>query len=158
MVVSRQEEKQNFVEEVGNAFEQTGLPRMAGRIFGWLLICSPPHQNAEQIGRALLASKGSISTSTRLLIQHNLIERVSLPGVRHDYLRLKTGATGFMIEHGIDGEVRMFRQLTERGLKLIDKDNTESREILKEMNELYHFMERELPLLRKRWLDGKKGK
>ena len=98
MVSEKQDEKQEFVEEVGMVFEQTGLPRMSGRIFGWLLVSDSPQQNAEQIGKALLASKGSISTSTRLLIQHGLIERVSLPGVRHDYFRLRANALGRMVE------------------------------------------------------------
>ena len=156
MTANHQEEKQQFVEEVGIVFEQTGLPRMAGRIFGWLLVSDPPHQNAEQIGKALLASKGSISTSTRLLIQHNLIERVSLPGVRHDYFRIRSSAMGHMIERGIDEEVKMFRQITERGLKLVDRKNSQSKRILEEMHELYLFMEHELPLLRERWFRERK--
>jgi DNA-binding transcriptional regulator GbsR (MarR family) len=152
MVTNRQEEKQQFVEEVGIVFEQTGRPRMAGRIFGWLLVADPPHQNAEQIGKALLASKGSISTSTRLLIQNSLVERVSLPGVRHDYFRVKPSAMERMIERGIDDEVKMFRQLTERGLKLVDETNEESKKILTEMHELYLFFEKELPALMEKWV------
>ena len=45
----RQDEEQRFVEEVGIVFEQTGLPRMAGRILGWLLISDPPHQSTDQL-------------------------------------------------------------------------------------------------------------
>ena len=37
----RQVEEKQFVEEVGIVFEQTGLPRMAGRVLGWL--SSPTH-------------------------------------------------------------------------------------------------------------------
>jgi len=88
----RQVEWQNYVEEVGIIFEQTGLPRMAGRILGWLIIADPPHQSATQITEALIASKGSISTITRLLIQLGLVERISLPGVRQDYFRIRADA------------------------------------------------------------------
>ena len=83
-----QGEERNFVEEVGLFFEQTGMPRMAGRILGWLLISDPPHQSTDELAGGLIASKGSISTNTRLLIQIGLIERLSLPGVRHDYFRI----------------------------------------------------------------------
>ena len=55
-------EKKRFIEEVGLLFEQTGLPRMAGRILGWLLIANPPHQTTSHLTEALLASKASIST------------------------------------------------------------------------------------------------
>ena len=58
----RQTKEKQFAEEVGIVFEQTGLPRMAGRILGWLLIAEPPHQSTEQLINALMASKGSIST------------------------------------------------------------------------------------------------
>ncbi|TES89068.1 MAG: MarR family transcriptional regulator, partial [Dehalococcoidia bacterium] len=53
-----QAEEKQFAEEVGIVFEQTGIPRMAGRILGWLLISDPPHQSTEQLTKALLASKG----------------------------------------------------------------------------------------------------
>ena len=152
----RQTEKQLFVEEVGIVFEQTGLPRMAGRVFGWLLVSEPPQQNAEQIGKALIASKGSVSTSTRLLIQHGLIERLSMAGVRHDYFRLKMDALGHMIERGIDDEVKLFRQLAERGLGIVTNKTSVTHKWLEEMRDLYVFLERELPLLRERWLKQRK--
>ena len=152
----RQTEKQLFVEEVGIVFEQTGLPRMAGRLFGWLLVSDLPQQSAEQIGRTLIASKGSVSTSTRLLIQHGLIERLSMPGVRHDYFRIKTDALGHMIERGIEDEVKLFRQLAERGLGLVTDKTSENIKWLEEMRDLYVFLESELPVLRERWLKQRK--
>ena len=87
MFNNRQQEAKNFVEEVGIAFEQTGLPRMAGRVFGWLLISDPPYQSSTELAEALMASKGSISTTTRLLIQLGLAERFVIPGERHDNFR-----------------------------------------------------------------------
>ncbi len=140
-----------FAEEVGIAFEQTGLPRMAGRILGWLLISDPPHQSMEQLTSALKASKGSISTTTRLLIHHGLIERISLPGVRHDYFRLRSGAWQHMIGRGLTGEIKMFRQLAERGLGLIDEKTTTNSKWLKEMLNVYTFLEQEFPALLERW-------
>ena len=110
-----QAEEKQFAEEVGIVFEQTGMPRMAGRILGWLLISDPPHQSMEQLTKALIASKGSISSMTRLLIQLGLIERLSLPGVRHDYFRLRSDAWQHMIGRGLTGEIRMVRQLAEQG-------------------------------------------
>ena len=77
-------EKQ-FVEEVGILFEQTGMPRMAGRILGWLSVSDSPHQTTSDLAEALMASKGSISTMTRFLIRIGLIERISPLGQRRDY-------------------------------------------------------------------------
>jgi len=152
------EEKQ-FVEEVGMVFEQTGLPRMAGRIFGWLLISDPPHQSTDQLAEALMASKGSISTTTRLLIQTCLIQRFSLPGVRHDYFRLRPDAWRHMIRHGLEDEIKMFRQLAEHGLGLPTDKTPLTRQWLEEMRDMYLFFERALPALVERWeQEHKKGK
>ena len=73
-----------FVEQAGLLFEGLGVPRMAGRILGWLLICDPPYQSMGDLVEALQASKSSISTMLRLLAQSGLIERTSLPGQRRD--------------------------------------------------------------------------
>ena len=140
-----------FAEEVGIAFEQTGLPRMAGRILGWLLVADPPHQSMEQLTSALTASKGSISTTTRLLIHHGLIERISLPGVRHDYFRLRSDTWQHMIGRGLTGEIRMFRQLAEHGLDLLGEKTTANSKWLKEMLDVYTFLEQEFPALLERW-------
>ncbi|MFQ5996082.1 MAG: GbsR/MarR family transcriptional regulator [Dehalococcoidales bacterium] len=148
---SEQAEEQRFVEEVGIVFEQTGLPRMAGRILGWLLISNPPHQSTDQLVEALMASKGSISTMTRLLIQIGLIERLSLPGVRHDYFRLRPDAWQHMIRRGLEDEIRMVRQLAERGLELLADKTPLTRKWLEEMRDVYTFLEREFPALLERW-------
>ncbi|MFC1920422.1 GbsR/MarR family transcriptional regulator [Chloroflexota bacterium] len=160
MADNKEAEKQLFVEEVGISFEQTGLPRMAGRIFGWLFVADSPQQSTDQIAKALLASKGSISTSTRLLIQLGLITRVSQPGVRQDYFQLRTDALRHMVERGIEDEVKMFRQLAERGLVLITDKTSTTRKLMEEMRDLYIFLEAELPLLQERWQkqQDKKGK
>jgi len=144
-------EEKHFVEHVGIVFEQTGLPRMSGRILGWLLISDPPHQSMSQLVEALMASKGSISTSTRLLIQIGLIERLSLPGVRHDYFRLRPDAWQHMIRRGLEDEIKMVRQLAEYGLELLKDKTPLTQQWLEEMRDVYTFLEREFPVLLQRW-------
>jgi len=146
-----QKEEKQFAEEVGIVFEQTGMPRMAGRILGWLLISDPPHQSTEQITKALIASKGSISTMTRLLIQVGLIERLSLPGVRHDYFRLRSDAWQHMIGRGLTEEIKMVRQLAEHGLELLGDKTPVTKNWLEEMRDVYTFLEHEFPTLLERW-------
>ena len=148
---SHQTKDKLFAEEVGIVFEQTGMPRMSGRILGWLLISDPPHQSTEQITKALMASKGSISTMTRLLIQIGLIERLSLPGVRHDYFRLRSDAWQHMIGRGLTEEIKMVRQLAERGLELLGDKTPVTKNWLEEMRDVYTFLEHEFPTLLERW-------
>ena len=53
--------KRRLIEDFGILFEGGGLPRMSGRVFGWLLISSPQHQTAGEIAAGVGASKGSMS-------------------------------------------------------------------------------------------------
>jgi DNA-binding transcriptional regulator GbsR (MarR family) len=68
-----------------------GLPRMAGRVLGELLICDPPAQSLTDLCDILQASKSSVSTTTRLLTEMGLIERVALPVPRQVYFQFKSG-------------------------------------------------------------------
>ncbi|HUU64742.1 MAG TPA: transcriptional regulator [Dehalococcoidales bacterium] len=152
----RQLEEKRFVEEVGLVFEQTGLPRMAGRILGWLIISEPPHQSTDQLTQVLMASRGSISSMTRLLIQIGLIERMSLPGVRHDYFRLRSDAPQCMIRRGLEDEIKMVRQLAERGLELLTDKTPLTQRWLEELRDVYAFLEQEFPTLLERWEQERK--
>ncbi len=141
---------QHFVEEVGLLFETLGFPKMAGRVFGWLLISSPPHQSPGELATILQASKGSISTMTRLLEQIGLIERVSLPGQRRDYFRIKPNAWTEMTRRRM-AQMTAFRQLAERGLELLQTDNPQLSDRLTEMRDVHAFFEQELPQMIERW-------
>ncbi len=143
--------ERQFIEEFGIVMEQTGLPRMAGRILGWLLISTPPHQSSEQLVNGLDASKGSISSMTRFLIQVSLIERMSLPGVRRDYFRVRADAWQNMIRRGLEDEIKMVRQMAERALELLADKPPLTRLWLEEMCNVYNFLEREFPTLLERW-------
>lgn len=131
-------------------FERVGFPRMSGRIFGWLLISQPPQQSTGELAEVLQASKGSISTMTRLLIQIGLIERVSLPGERRDYFQIKPHAWSQMTKQRIS-QIATFRELAEKGLGILEGTSTDHRERLQEMCDIHAFWERELPLLDQRW-------
>lgn len=143
--------EREFVEEFGIVMAQTGLPRMAGRILGWLLISDPPHQSSEQLVKGLEASKGSISSMTRFLIQVSLIERMSLPGIRRDYFRIRPDAWPNMIRRGLEDEIKMVRQLAERAMELLADKPPLTRRWLEEMCNVYNFLEREFPTLLERW-------
>ena len=143
--------ERTFTEEVGVVFEQTGMPRMAGRVFGWLLISVPPYQSPAELANVLRASKGSISTTVRLLLQMGLIERHIISGERHDHFKISPDALQKTINHGIVEEIKLFRGLAERGLKLIDKEDINRRHWVEEMYSRYLFLEKAFPKLMERY-------
>ena len=139
-------EKKHFVEDVGLLLEQGGQPRMAGRIMGWLLICDPPYQSTSELAQMLGASKASISTMTRLLLQMGLIERVGVPGHRRDHFRIKAGAWTELLRQQMD-EVSAGRRLGDRGLELLEGKSADLKQRLKEVRDWYVFLEEEFPAL-----------
>ena len=75
-----------FTDRIASLFEHEGLPPIAGRIFG-LLLLSEEARSLDQLSEALGISKASASTNARLLARFGLIEPVHRPGSRRDYYR-----------------------------------------------------------------------
>lgn len=103
-------EASRFVEMVGRFWESWGQPRTAGRILGWLMICDPPEQSSADLGEALDASAGSVSTTTRQLMQVGLVDRVTFPGDRASYFRLHEHAWIQVMQARLEG-IRGLHQL-----------------------------------------------
>jgi DNA-binding transcriptional regulator GbsR (MarR family) len=73
-----------FIERMGLALESDGMPRIAGRIFGLLLVTEDA-LSLDEIAADLGVSKASVSTNARLLEQRGVLERISRPADRRDY-------------------------------------------------------------------------
>jgi DNA-binding transcriptional regulator GbsR (MarR family) len=81
------EAAQHLVERMGLALEAEGLPRIAGRLLGFLLV----HEGAfslDDLADELHVSKASVSTNARQLERYGLLERTSAPGDRRDYYQM----------------------------------------------------------------------
>lgn len=85
----REEKLLEFAEEFALVYE-LDVPRIAGKILGYLLVCDPPTRTQRELAEMLSASRGSVSTMTRLLERFGWIERVSVPGQRQ--VRYRVGA------------------------------------------------------------------
>lgn len=88
----------DFVDAIGLHFEAMGAPKMMGRILAWLMVCEPPVQSSQQLMDQLQTTSGTISTNTRLLMLHELIERVEVPGTRASHFRLVPDASQKMMQ------------------------------------------------------------
>ncbi|HET7027973.1 MAG TPA: MarR family transcriptional regulator [Candidatus Limnocylindrales bacterium] len=140
-----------FVEEMGQILASYGMTPMAGRMWGWLLICEPPEQTAADIAEALGASRGAISGTARILAGAGFIRRTMRRGDRREWFNAKPDALeSFLLNAG-----RIYAQLrgvAERGLIATSDRSPESRERLEEMRDLLAFVEREVPAIIERFL------
>jgi len=146
MEISQPFEEMHFIEDIGLFFEQMGMPRMAGRILGALLISDPPAQSINDLAERLLTSKSSISIMARLLVEDGLIERVASPIPRRDYYRFKPGGWMLYMRQWL-GLMSALHQITERGLLLVNNKPPELKRRLQDAHDLFSFIEQEFPAL-----------
>jgi len=139
-----------FVEEVALFFESGGMPRIAGRIVGYLLVCDPPHRSVTELAQELDVSKGSVSTMTRMLRNTGLLEQAPVPGERARYMRLRDDGFEAVFEHQLR-QVSAFAELASKGLTLLESDAHDRSLRLRTLAALYGFYEREMPRLLQRW-------
>ena len=122
-----------FVEGMGLFFESEGGPRIAGRLFAFLLLQDEP-QSLDALAESLRVSKASISTNARLLEERGLVERVSRPGDRRDYY-IAAPDQSRTVELRLEG-VRQMGALLEQALDAIPRRRRAARERLTRMIEL----------------------
>ena len=79
----------DVVEQVGVWFSSLGVPRAAGQMFGYLLVCDPAEQAASEIAAGIGISRASVSSSARLLMTMNALEERHRVGDRKTYYRLR---------------------------------------------------------------------
>jgi DNA-binding transcriptional regulator GbsR (MarR family) len=137
------EEEQRFVERMGRHFEAEGVPRIGGRLFGFLLLQEEP-RSLDEMTEHLRVSKTSVSTNARLLDQLGLIQRVTRPGDRRDYYEVapdQTRTLEFRLRHIREmGDLLANaahglsdRPFLERRLTLMRRYNAEALTLLEEL-------------------------
>ena len=145
------DEEAAFVEEMGLFLGSSGMTPMAGRMWGWLLICDPPEQTASDLAAELHASRGAISGTARLLAAAGMVRRTRRRGDRREYFTAPPGALRALLA-GAGASFRRFREITEDGLEVVGDRPPAARARLQEIHDAYAFFEREYPALIERYL------
>ncbi len=142
-------EELRYVEDLGGFMESLGSSRMAGRVWGTLLISDQPEMSAAEIAEELGASAGSISTATRSLIGFGMLERRRRPGDRKDYFAVGPDSYITLIrrrEHAIE----IFSDLIRRGLTIVE-DRELPRRRLAEFQDFYVWLSDRFHQLIEEW-------
>jgi DNA-binding transcriptional regulator GbsR (MarR family) len=145
------EGESEFIEEMGQFLGSYGMTPMAGRMWGWLLVCDPPEQTAAQIAEALQASRGAISGTARILATAGMIRRSTRRGDRKEYFSAPPEALDSMLASA--GAVyRRLREIAERGLVATAEQSPGARARLEEFRDVVAFIEVEIPTVISRFL------
>ncbi len=109
-----------FIESMGLSAEADGMPRIAGRMWGYFVIEGGPRSFAE-LAERLQVSRGSISTNARLLRELGILEQISLPGDRQDYYRLADQPYDALLQGYVE-RMRIRLRNAERALRDLPSD------------------------------------
>ena len=147
----KQSSIERFVEELGILLElEAGTPRMVGRTLGWLLVCDPAEQSAAELAEMLQASKGSISTATRVLLRMGLVGRVRFRGERFDRFRVQPEAWDEFFWR--DEQFKTPRRVLRIGLDALAAEPPGRRARLEKLDAMYARWQERMPKLREEYL------
>jgi DNA-binding transcriptional regulator GbsR (MarR family) len=144
----------SFIDAAGTwCAKAYGVPKMAGRVLGYLLVCDPAEQTAAQVAEALDASKGAISGATGWLVRTKLIERLHVRGERADRFRLRPEAWADQLRD--EATMRETRTLLGQGLEALAGTPPTRPARLQELDAFYAWLERRMPTLWEEWQQHK---
>jgi len=104
-----------FVEQIAVLLEADGMPRVAGRLFGLLLV-SDDARSLDELAEQLGVSKASISVNARLLEDKGVVERISRQADRRDYYRIADDLLERTLEQRMN-KMRRFQQAMASGCR-----------------------------------------
>lgn len=138
--------KQDLIQQLINAYSEAyakqGYSSLMGKIVA-LLIASPEPLSLDQISEKLQMSKGPISQISRKLKDHNLIEKVWIPGERKDFYRAAPDIFGQAFANyaaSMKNNMEMGAQFSEVAENLEVKD-AQAKHIKNRMDEMKQFYE-----------------
>lgn len=122
---SEAERISRFIESMGVLTENEGFPRIAGRLFG-LLLLTPGELSLDDIAERLGVSKASVSNDARRLTQMGFVERRSRPGDRRDYYAIAPNAFACSLEMRLE-RMQKFHKLLETARELSNAEEVRVR-------------------------------
>ena len=118
----RELRRRAYADEFGSMWAGTGGPMMDGRVMGYCMIMQEPFISSADLCAVLNASAGSVSMSTRRLVEVGYLKRHVVAGDRSHYFRADSDIWGSWLA----GERRYLdreRQAIELGLAVLDPDD-----------------------------------
>jgi DNA-binding transcriptional regulator GbsR (MarR family) len=147
------DEKQ-FLSNFSTYMEASGLSATAGSIVGWLLICEPQYQSANQLKYVLGVAKSTISTTVRSLTAIGFIKKVRIHGLKGDYYQYNYDLANDSFKKRAEG-LKPFINLYEQARDLNTPDS-ERRNKLDEMIEQSLYFQRKYAEMAGEWEEYRK--
>ncbi|MFU8806697.1 MAG: GbsR/MarR family transcriptional regulator [Bradymonadaceae bacterium] len=139
----------NFVERFGLLSEEDGQSRIAGRLFGLLILRDDP-MSLDDIAEVLQVSKASVSTNARRLDEGGVLERTTKPGDRRDFYRVCPNALETTFDR-IKYRMSSIVELVQATIPHLPAESGGAKRRLEEMRDWHVFLLKETDEMLMRW-------
>jgi DNA-binding transcriptional regulator GbsR (MarR family) len=142
-------EVSQFVERFASVLEESGVPRMAARVFAVLLATDSGRLTAAELSAHLQISPAAVSGAVRYLIQTSLISREREPGSRRDVYRLHDDEWYEAI-YRREALLARWERAVREGAEAVGTDTPAGRR-LADTASFFAFLQTEMPAMLERW-------
>jgi DNA-binding transcriptional regulator GbsR (MarR family) len=144
------------VERITQMLAENGLPRMAARVFAFVLADDADRYTASELARGLRVSPAAISGAVRYLVDVGLLFKEREPGMRADLYRVyDDDVWGAIMSARIPAMDRWMEALDEAVGEIGSARRGGQR--LVETKEFYAFMRRETGEMMERWKEHRRA-
>jgi predicted transcriptional regulator len=143
-----------IVERLGRLLAEWGLPRMAARVLFVLMTADESSLTAAELADRLGVSPAAISGAVRYLTHIHMVERDVVSGSRRDRYRL-VDDSWYEVTIEKMTLITTLADIAREGVDAAGGPATPAGARLAGMRDFYDFVQKELPVLLRRWQEQK---
>jgi DNA-binding transcriptional regulator GbsR (MarR family) len=138
------------VERFAQTLEMSGMPRMAARVFAYVLAEDSDRYTAAELAEGLRVSPAAISGAVRYLVDARLLFREREPGMRGDLFRVYDDDVWSAIMAARVPVLDQFVAGIDEAIRLVGADGPGGHRLV-ETREFFRFMQQQMGLMMERW-------
>lgn len=146
----QQERVLRYVERFAVVLEDSGLPRMAARVFAFALADDADRYTAAELARGLRVSPAAVSGAVRHLVRAGLLGKERAPGSRVEQYRIYDDDVWYRIYRQQTQVLERYQEAAADGVLALGLDSPGGRR-MRETEEFFAFLREEVPDLLERW-------
>lgn len=143
------------VERFAQTLETSGMPRMAARVFAYVLAEDSDRYTAAELAEGLRVSPAAISGAVRYLLDARLLFREREPGMRSDLFRVYDDDVWSNIMGARLPALDQWVEAIDEAIGLVGADHPGGRRLV-ETREFFRFMRRETEQMMQRWREERR--
>ncbi|MEV0611767.1 MarR family transcriptional regulator [Nonomuraea sp. NPDC050404] len=138
-----------FRERFAQIMVESGMPRMAARVYAALLVTDSGKLTAAELAEQLGTGASAISGAVKYLVQVRLVERGREPGARHDFCRIHEHTWSHFVSQSDPVLVRV-QAGADEGVEVLGLDSLAGQR-LEETGRFFAFLREEIAQSMAKW-------